>query len=91
MVENMEMATLDKEMAEEKLESLTSEMELLKEQVEELTLENQILKEESEEKGLFFSFIFGWKWFLHFIGNLFLLPRSHCVAVVPYLPFDRIA
>ncbi|CAH8856261.1 unnamed protein product [Trichobilharzia szidati] len=51
MVENIEMATLDKEMAEEKLETLTAEIELLKEQVEELTLENQILKEESEEKG----------------------------------------
>lgn len=45
-MDTIEMATLDKEMAEEKLESANMEIESLKEKVEELTLENQILKEE---------------------------------------------
>lgn len=57
--ENIEMVTLDKEMAEEKLDSLTSELESLREQVEELTLENQILKNEQElaadEGGMFLT------------------------------------
>ncbi|VDN95969.1 unnamed protein product [Rodentolepis nana] len=42
----VEMATLDKEMAEEKLETANLEIENLKEKIEELTLENQIMKEE---------------------------------------------
>lgn len=46
LADTVEMATLDKEMAEEKLESINVELESLKEKVEELTLENQILKEE---------------------------------------------
>ncbi|VDL60493.1 unnamed protein product [Hymenolepis diminuta] len=42
----VEMATLDKEMAEEKLETANLEIEALKEKIEELTLENQIMKDE---------------------------------------------
>ncbi|XP_046908043.1 LOW QUALITY PROTEIN: dynactin subunit 1-like [Hypomesus transpacificus] len=47
----IEMATLDKEMAEERAESLTVEVESLKEKVEELTMDLEILKHEIEEKG----------------------------------------
>uniref|UniRef100_A0A671SAH3 Dynactin subunit 1 n=1 Tax=Sinocyclocheilus anshuiensis TaxID=1608454 RepID=A0A671SAH3_9TELE len=47
----IEMATLDKEMAEERAESLQLEADALKERVEELTLDLEILKHEIEEKG----------------------------------------
>ncbi|XP_072262843.1 dynactin subunit 1 isoform X2 [Pyxicephalus adspersus] len=47
----IEMATLDKEMAEERAESLQQEAETLKEKVEELTMDLEILKHEIEEKG----------------------------------------
>ncbi|XP_078717657.1 dynactin subunit 1 isoform X2 [Lampetra fluviatilis] len=47
----IEMATLDKEMAEEKSESLQQEVENLKEKVEELSMDLEILKHEIEEKG----------------------------------------
>lgn len=47
----IEMATLDKEMAEERAESLQQEAESLKEKVEELTMDLEILKHEIEEKG----------------------------------------
>uniref|UniRef100_A0A3B1JLM1 Dynactin 1a n=1 Tax=Astyanax mexicanus TaxID=7994 RepID=A0A3B1JLM1_ASTMX len=47
----IEMATLDKEMAEERAESLQQEVEGLKEKVEELTMDLEILKHEIEEKG----------------------------------------
>lgn len=47
----IEMATLDKEMAEERAESLQQEVEALKERVEELTTDLEILKAEIEEKG----------------------------------------
>lgn len=47
----IEMATLDKEMAEERAESLQQEVESLKEKVEELTMDLEILKHEIEEKG----------------------------------------
>ncbi|XP_017316765.1 dynactin subunit 1a isoform X2 [Ictalurus punctatus] len=47
----IEMATLDKEMAEERVESLQQEVESLKEKVEELTMDLEILKHEIEEKG----------------------------------------
>ncbi|KAI7814669.1 dynactin subunit 1a [Triplophysa rosa] len=47
----IEMATLDKEMAEEKGESLQQEVESLKEKVEELTMDLEILKHEIEENG----------------------------------------
>ncbi|KAG8453243.1 hypothetical protein GDO86_000031 [Hymenochirus boettgeri] len=47
----IEMATLDKEMAEERAESLQQEVETLKEKVEELTMDLEILKHEIEEKG----------------------------------------
>lgn len=47
----IEMATLDKEMAEERAESLQLEVDALKEKVEELTMDLEILKHEIEEKG----------------------------------------
>lgn len=47
----IEMATLDKEMAEERAESLQQEMDSLKEKVEDLTMDLEILKHEIEEKG----------------------------------------
>ncbi|XP_063781467.1 dynactin subunit 1 isoform X9 [Pseudophryne corroboree] len=47
----IEMATLDKEMAEERAESLQQEVETLKEKVEELSMDLEILKHEIEEKG----------------------------------------
>lgn len=47
----IEMATLDKEMAEERAESLQQEVEALKERVDELTTDLEILKAEIEEKG----------------------------------------
>lgn len=54
----IEMATLDKEMAEERAESLQQEADALKEKVEELTMDLEILKHEIEEKGTNFSQIF---------------------------------
>uniref|UniRef100_UPI001EAF8580 dynactin subunit 1-like n=1 Tax=Oncorhynchus gorbuscha TaxID=8017 RepID=UPI001EAF8580 len=47
----IEMATLDKEMAEERAESLQQEVESLKEKLEELVMDLEILKHELEEKG----------------------------------------
>ncbi|XP_054845711.1 dynactin subunit 1 isoform X2 [Eublepharis macularius] len=47
----VEMATLDKEMAEERAESLQQEVESLKEKVEYLSMDLEILKHEIEEKG----------------------------------------
>ncbi|XP_039524838.1 dynactin subunit 1a isoform X3 [Pimephales promelas] len=47
----IEMATLDKEMAEERAESLQQELESQKEKVEELTMDLEILKHEIQEKG----------------------------------------
>ncbi|KAF1808791.1 hypothetical protein P152DRAFT_443203 [Eremomyces bilateralis CBS 781.70] len=45
----MEMAALDREMAEEQAEAYKTEMGGLKDRAEELQLENEILKEENEE------------------------------------------
>ncbi|XP_030761561.1 dynactin subunit 1 isoform X2 [Sitophilus oryzae] len=50
LAEAVEMATLDKEMAEEKAESLQAELEACKEKLDEVTLDLQILKTEMEEK-----------------------------------------
>lgn len=47
-----EMATLDKEMAEERAESLQLEGETLKERVEELSMDLEILRHDISEKGL---------------------------------------
>ena len=46
--ENVEMITLDKEMAEERAETLQQEMDILKERVEELTLDLEVYKHERE-------------------------------------------
>ncbi|XP_034019960.1 dynactin subunit 1-like isoform X1 [Thalassophryne amazonica] len=47
----IEMATLDKEMAEERAESLQVEVDSLKEKVEELSMDLEILRHEITEKG----------------------------------------
>ncbi|CAL8297818.1 unnamed protein product [Arctogadus glacialis] len=47
----IEMATLDKEMAEERAESLQMEADALKEKVDELSMDLELLKHEIEEKG----------------------------------------
>ncbi|KAK4685386.1 dynactin 1, partial [Tremellales sp. Uapishka_1] len=48
-VDQLEMATLDREVAEEKAEASDLELESLKEQIAELELEVAVLKEENEE------------------------------------------
>merc|ERR1712223_1849525 len=50
--ETVEMATLDKEMAEEKAETLQLELDAAKEKVEELTLDLDIIKTEMEADGV---------------------------------------
>ncbi|XP_065076699.1 dynactin subunit 1 isoform X3 [Ochlerotatus camptorhynchus] len=50
LLENVEMITLDKEMAEEKADTLALELETAKERTEELTLDLEILKTEMQEK-----------------------------------------
>ncbi|XP_057658950.1 dynactin subunit 1-like isoform X2 [Diorhabda carinulata] len=55
LAEAVEMATLDKEMAEEKAETLQLELEVCKEKLEEVTLDLEILKAEMQEKGANFS------------------------------------
>ncbi|XP_038070771.1 dynactin subunit 1-like isoform X2 [Patiria miniata] len=51
VAETIEMATLDKEMAEEKCDSLQAEVDTLKERVEELTLDLELLRGEIEQGG----------------------------------------
>ncbi|XP_058802610.1 dynactin subunit 1-like isoform X2 [Phymastichus coffea] len=50
LAETVEMATLDKEMAEEKAETLQIELEQLKEKLEEQTIDLEILRNEMSEK-----------------------------------------
>lgn len=50
LAETVEMATLDKEMAEEKAETLQIELEQLKEKLEEQTLDLEILRTEMSER-----------------------------------------
>ena len=49
--ETVEMATLDKEMAEERAETLQLELEAAKEKIEELQLDLDIIKAEMGEEG----------------------------------------
>nr|XP_015838702.1 PREDICTED: dynactin subunit 1 isoform X2 [Tribolium castaneum] len=51
LAEAVEMATLDKEMAEEKAETLQLELEVCKEKLEEVTLDLKILKTEMQERA----------------------------------------
>ncbi|XP_049823261.1 dynactin subunit 1 isoform X2 [Aethina tumida] len=51
LAEAVEMATLDKEMAEEKAESLQLELDVCKERLEEVTLDLEILKTEMQGKA----------------------------------------
>ncbi|KAH7636473.1 dynactin subunit 1-like protein [Dermatophagoides farinae] len=52
LVDNAEMAVIDKEMAENKSEQLQLELEQLREQLEEAKLDFEILKTEIEDKGV---------------------------------------
>ncbi|KAI9697345.1 MAG: hypothetical protein M1820_007851 [Bogoriella megaspora] len=47
----MEMATLDREMAEETAEGYKSELQMIRQKMEELELEVEVLREENEELG----------------------------------------
>lgn len=51
LAEAMELATLDKEMAEEKCETLQAELEQTKEKLEELQIDYEIMKTEMADKG----------------------------------------
>lgn len=51
MAESLEMATLDKEMAEVKSETLQLELDQAKEHIEELTVDLELLKAELEKGG----------------------------------------
>ncbi|XP_063907732.1 dynactin subunit 1 isoform X2 [Zophobas morio] len=51
LAEAVEMATLDKEMAEEKAETLQLELEVCREKLEEVTLDLRILKTEMQERS----------------------------------------
>lgn len=51
LAENVELITLDKEMAEEKADTLQLELENAKERIEELTLDLEILKTEMQERS----------------------------------------
>jgi dynactin 1 len=51
LAENVELITLDKEMAEEKADALQLELESAKERIEELQLDLEILKTEMQEKS----------------------------------------
>ncbi|KAF5292478.1 hypothetical protein FQA39_LY14025 [Lamprigera yunnana] len=51
LAETLEMATLDKEMAEEKAETLQLELDACKEKLEEVTLDLDILKNEMQESA----------------------------------------
>ncbi|XP_060529168.1 dynactin subunit 1 [Cylas formicarius] len=52
LAEAVEMATLDKEMAEEKAETLQAELEACKEKLDEVNLDFEILKTEMQERAL---------------------------------------
>lgn len=52
----IEMATLDKEMAEERAESLQVEVDTLKEKVDELSMDLEILRHEISEKGQYSAY-----------------------------------
>jgi len=47
----LELATLDREMAEEKAESFKAELDAIENRLEEMELENEILRDENEELG----------------------------------------
>lgn len=47
----LELANLDREMAEEKAESFQAELDAIRSKLEELELENEILRDENEELG----------------------------------------
>ncbi|XP_031349690.1 dynactin subunit 1 isoform X2 [Photinus pyralis] len=51
LADTIEMATLDKEMAEEKAETLQLELDACKEKLEEVTLDLEILKTEMQERA----------------------------------------
>lgn len=64
---SIEMATLDKEVAEERAEMLQSEVETLKEKVQELEIELELLHNEMTEKGDQF-----------FVITIYFIKRENC-------------
>ena len=52
LIDNSEMAVIDKEMAENRVEQLQIEVETLKEQLEESKIDFELLKSEIEDKGV---------------------------------------
>lgn len=71
----IEMATLDKEMAEERAESLQVEVDSLKEKVEELSMDLEILRHEISEKGLNSTHL------KNLLSSTFAFPQCH---VIPF-------
>lgn len=71
----IEMATLDKEMAEERAESLQVEVDTLKEKVEELSMDLEILRHEISEKGLKATC---WK---HLLASTLAFGQCHVIIV----------
>lgn len=51
LIDNAEMAVIDKEMAENRAEALQLELETLKEQLEEKSIDYELLRSEIEDKG----------------------------------------
>lgn len=82
----IEMATLDKEMAEERAESLQVEVDTLKEKVEELSMDLEILRHEISEKGLYsyisvpLSFFWSSLSFIYALLSFTLFPFSFSPA-----------
>ena len=76
----IEMATLDKEMAEERAESLQVEVESLKEKVDELSMDLEILRHEISEKGFCTTHSIKKSFFLSFVLSfeLSILPFLFC-------------
>lgn len=76
----IEMATLDKEMAEERAESLQVEVDSLREKVDELSMDLEILRHEISEKGLRLT------WDKNVSLYVTLYVRLHCVQAQMELP-----
>ena len=55
--ENMEMMTLDKEVAEERVENLQHEVIQLKEKIEEISVDLNVFKQEGRQSFYFIVFV----------------------------------
>ena len=76
--ETVEMATLDKEMAEERSETLQIELEAAKEKLEELQLDLDIIKAEMGDDGS----AEGWIYFPFFNRTKLLILNALSVLIV---------